>query len=230
MGRMVSLTNPASVTSSKTFDGNGNITKTDDFKGTVHYYKYDSLNRMTGHGTTSAATDETYTWACCSEMTAYTDAQGTATRTYNDLSQLTSFTDTNGNQVQYEYDEMGRQTKVTPPQGSRYRTEYEYNYKGSLTTVKVYENDIAADTTYTYSTSTGKLTRRDFPEESSRNIRTTYSYDSAGRLEYETVTQETASSSNRSQAGRLRHRFPSFNTLLPSFSPRLPTPRILQLE
>jgi YD repeat-containing protein len=31
-----------------------------------------------------------------------------------------------------------------------------------------------------------RLTRRDFPTVSSQNVRTAYSYDSAGRLEYET--------------------------------------------
>jgi len=46
-----------------------------------------------------------------------------------------------------------------------------------------------------YGTS-GKLTRRDFPTNSSQNIRTAYSYDSAGRLEYETVTREAGGTTN----------------------------------
>ena len=42
----------------------------------------------------------------------------------------------------------------------------------------------------------GELTQRNFPTVSSTNVRTSYSYDSAGRLEYETVTKETGSTTN----------------------------------
>ena len=41
-----------------------------------------------------------------------------------------------------------------------------------------------------------RLTRRDFPAVSSTNIRTSYSYDSAGRLEYETITREAGGTTN----------------------------------
>jgi len=156
---------------------------------------------MVGHGATSTANDETYTWSCCGELTAYSDSLGTASLSYNDLSRLTSFTDSNGNQVQYEYDEMGRTTKVTGPQGANWRTEYQYNKNGSLSKVKIYDNGTAEDTDYTYSTTSGKLTQRDFPTVSSQNIRTSYSYDSAGRLQYETVTKETGSTTNLYRTG-----------------------------
>jgi len=129
-------------------------------------------------------------------MTAYVDAHGTASISYNDLSQVTSNTDSQGNQVQYEYDELGRVTKVTPPQGTNYRTEYTYNKNGSLSQLRVYDNGSSEDTAYTYSTTSGKLTQRDFPTVSSANVRTAYAYDSAGRLQYETVTRESGGSTN----------------------------------
>ena len=47
----------------------------------------------------------------------------------------------------------------------------------------------------------GKLTQRNLPEESRQNIRTTNSYDSAGRLEYETVTREAAGTTNLYRTG-----------------------------
>ena len=144
----------------------------------------------------SLANDETYTWACCREMTAFSDTHGTASLSYNDLGRMTSFTDTQGNQVQYEYDSRGRTSKVTPAQGSSYRTEYQYNLQGTLSKVRVYDSATYADTDYTYSATTGKLTQRDFPEESSQHIRTSYSYDTAGRLEYETITREAGGTTN----------------------------------
>ena len=75
----------------------------------------------------------------------------------------------------------------------------QYNLQGTLGKVRVYDNGSYADTDYTYSATTGKLTQRDFPEESSQHIRTSYSYDSAGRLQYETVTREAAGSTNLSR-------------------------------
>ncbi|MCC7478959.1 hypothetical protein IT575_10945 [bacterium] len=82
MGRRLTLVTPnpggGAFTHSMYYDGNGNITKTTDFKAVSHYYAYDMLNRMTGHGSNSSANDETYTFSCCSKLTVYTDAQGTS--------------------------------------------------------------------------------------------------------------------------------------------------------
>jgi YD repeat-containing protein len=203
MGRMTVLTNPASVQHQLTYDGNSNITKTIDWKGTSHWYQYDALNRMQGHGHTSGANDETYTWNCCNEVSGYTDAFGTAVLTYDDLGRLLSHTDSVGNQVQYDYDELSRVITLTPPQGSTYRTEYQYNANGSLDTVTVYDAGTPADTTYTYDTTSGELLQRDFPTVAAHWIRTAYSYDSAGRLEYQTVTNENGGTTNlnRTQYG-----------------------------
>src|SRR5262249_41983441 len=79
---------------------------------------------------------------------------------------------------------------LEPPQGSSYRTEYQYNANGSLAIATIYDSGTGADTTYTYDTTTGQLLTRDFPTVSTHWIRTGYAYDSAGRLQYETVTKE----------------------------------------
>jgi hypothetical protein len=50
--------------------------------------------------------------------------------------------------------------------------------------VSVYDAGTGADTTYSYDTTSGQLTQRDFPTVSSRWIRTAYSYDAARRLEF----------------------------------------------
>ena len=56
IGRMTELITPDPGTGAKThyieYDGNNNITKTTDFKGTSHYYQYDSLKRLTSAITT----------------------------------------------------------------------------------------------------------------------------------------------------------------------------------
>ena len=48
---------------------------------------------------------------------------------------MLSHTDSLGNEIQYEYDSMSRVTKLTPVQGSSYRTEYAFNASGSMDTV-----------------------------------------------------------------------------------------------
>ena len=206
MGRMVTLTTPnpgsGAYTHTIVHDGNGNMIKTTDFKSTSHYYAYDALNRMSGHGTDSGADDETYTYACCgAQLSAYTDDLGTASLSYDELGRLTSFTDTNGNQVQYTYDEMGRILTLTPDQGTNYRTVYTYNANGSVDTVTVYDAGTGAETSYIYEETSGKLRHRNFPEESSQYIHTAYSYDTAGRLQYETLTREGGGTTNLSRTG-----------------------------
>ena len=64
--------------------------------------------------------------------------------------------------MQYEYDSMSRLTKLTPVQGSSYRTEYAFNANGSMDTVSVYDSGTGADITYTYDMTTGQLLERDF--------------------------------------------------------------------
>ena len=159
LGRLASLTTPVSPTGAHThyiyYDGAGGILKTTDFKAASHYYKYDGLGRMTGHGATINANDETYAWVCCTRLSAYSDSLGTASLTYDGLNRLTSFSDSQGNNVAYEYDTLGRVTKLTPAQGSNYRTEYAYNANGSVSQVRIYDAGNSADTTYAYSTEHG---------------------------------------------------------------------------
>ncbi|MCC7478714.1 hypothetical protein IT575_09695 [bacterium] len=102
----------------------------------------------------------------------------------------------NGNTVTYAYDSMGRVATLTPAQGSNYRTEYLYNENGSVATVKIYVSGSNIDTTYSYDTTSGKLTQRNDPPRSGANIRITYGYDAAGRLETETVTRESGGATN----------------------------------
>jgi YD repeat-containing protein len=112
------------------------------------------------------------------------------------LNRLTNYCDSNGNSVLYEYDTKGRVTKLTPAQGTNYRTEYTYNQNGSVSQVRVFDAGSSADTIYTYSTSTGRLTERHFPTVSSQYVKTAYSYDAYGRLEYETVSREGGGTTN----------------------------------
>ena len=99
------------------------------------------FRRMAGHGHTSSANDETYTWNCCNQLSGYTDAFGTAVLTYDVRpcvpykGRMLTHTDSLGNDVQYEYDMMSRVTKLTPAQGTSYRTEYAFNANGSIVTV-----------------------------------------------------------------------------------------------
>lgn len=112
MGRRLTLVTPnpggGAFTHYMYYDGNGNIAKTTDFKATSHYYAYDGLNRMTGHGSSCGANDETYNWGCCSMLSDYTDALGTSDLQYDQLGRLTSHQDSCGDAVTHEFDSMGQ--------------------------------------------------------------------------------------------------------------------------
>ncbi|MCH7472226.1 hypothetical protein IIA79_04670 [bacterium] len=74
---------------------------------------------------------------------------------------------------------------------------------------RTYDAGSAEDTDYSYSTTSGKLTQRDFPTVSSNNIRTAYAYDTAGRLQYETYTRETGVGPTNLYRTVYAHSFPS---------------------
>jgi hypothetical protein len=81
--------------------------------------------------------------------------------------------------------------KITPEQGTNYRIQYTFNANGSVATVAAYDAGTPETTTYNYNTTSGKLTSREMPVFSSRQVVTDYTYDGGGRLDTEVLKQRT---------------------------------------
>jgi len=152
------------------FDGNGNVEKVSDFKGTVTNYVYNALNQRASMGWGANDDDITYTWGCC-RVTAYTDATGSASLSYDQLSRLTGFTDTQGNRVQYQYDAVGRVTRVTDHTGAT--VSYDLDKYGAMVSMLT-----PRGTTYFTYDSAGRTATKLFPNE----VRASYSYEIGGRV------------------------------------------------
>ncbi len=152
------------------FDGNGNVVKVVDFKAATTNYRYNALNQRSGMGWGASVNDVTYTWNCC-RVTAYTDATGSASLSYDQLARLLSFTDTQGNQVQYTYDSMSRVLVLTDHTSST--TTYTYDLRGGVTRIAT----PSGNTDYTHDTA-GRVDTRTY----ANNLKSSYAYDTAGRV------------------------------------------------
>ena len=174
MGRCTKITEPGAANPAKTvlrcFDGNGNVVKVTDFKAAVTNYVYNALNQRTSMGWGVSVNDVTYTWNCC-RVTAYTDATGSSSLSYDQLARLLSFTDTQGNQVQYTYDSMSRVLVLTDHTNNT--TTYAYDLRGGVTQIAT----PSGNTGYTHD-SAGRVSTRTY----ANNLKSSYTYDTAGRV------------------------------------------------
>ncbi len=152
------------------FDGNGNVVKVVDFKAQVTNYVYNALNQRYSMGWGASVNDVTYTWNCC-RVTAYTDATGSASLSYDQLARLLSFTDTLNRQVQYTYDSMSRVLVLTDHTSNT--TTYTYDLRGMVTRIAT----PSGNTDYTHDTA-GRVDTRTY----ANNLKTSYTYDTAGRI------------------------------------------------
>ena len=185
MGRNTKITAPtvtgqqSGKTVERWFDGNGNVVKVTDFKSVTTNYVYNARNQRSSMGWGANDDDVTYTWNCC-RVTAFSDATGDASLSYDQLSRLTSFTDTQDNQVQYQYDSQGRVSRITDHTGSN--TDYTYNLCDGTQQIVT----PSGTTSFTYD-SAGRIATRTYPNQ----VKASYTYDTASRvtqMKYEDVS------------------------------------------
>jgi RHS repeat-associated protein len=172
------------ITTSYTYDENGNQIRVEDTYGNITGYMYDSNNRMTimidamGHNTFYSydsygnliqTTDPlgnktTYTYNANNQVLTSTDALGNVSRTtYNSDGTVASTSDPLGRETKYTYDNLKRVTAVTDAAGNITQSNYDAN--GNLSST-VYPN--GSTITYEYdalnrlvsqTTSDGAITR-----------------------------------------------------------------------
>ncbi|PZM85607.1 hypothetical protein DLH72_01870 [Candidatus Gracilibacteria bacterium] len=176
LARLTKILYPDGNYTSYTYDQNNNLKTITLANGTIIEHHYDSLDRLISKNISKGANvlgveSETYA--------------------YDDLGRLISANDSAGNQIQYEYDSLGRiktesnnektiaytyddngklLSKLTPLGRYQY---YSYDALGRLTKIKSNQKDIS-----TYNYSGIEL----FSENLGNGISTNYTYDSILRL------------------------------------------------
>lgn len=188
--RLISQQNPDGTVTKTRYNANGSIQNTTDEKGSITYYKYDGLNRLTEQWTPAEISNGTILYSYT--KTEY-DRAGRKTavktgkdkvalyslpsalmvvnNTYYKNGNLKSVTDSAGRKSEYFYDNDGNVSEedVYTDPTSRNITEYTYNQMGDPLTKKVHVQ-------------AGDLAGNDIASTQDVTLTTTYSYDKNGNL------------------------------------------------
>lgn len=178
---LTSVRAPNGKTTSSTYDGAGNITKSTDAAGRETKYTYDSANRLTST-TLPGGAKSTVGYDTMGLVTARTDVTGAKTTyTYDKAGRVVSMTTPRGNAEgadpakytwKYGYDKAGNQTTVTDPEGRTTKTDYDASSRPVAVT-----DPLGNVTKSSYNASGRVVANTDALEKS-----TSYTYDAASRL------------------------------------------------
>ncbi len=189
-GNRIALIDPNANALNHTYDLAGRLTEVSSLTGAKQYtynqlgylatavngrrqtssYVYDAAGKL------SSRTDPdgtiTYSYDANRNILTITEGADTITRVYDALNRITSYTDARGNNIQYQYDEVGNLTRITYPDEKE--VNYSYDAVNRLTGVTDW-----ADRTIEYSyDANGRLIKTVRPD-GSRELR---SYDENGRI------------------------------------------------
>ncbi len=173
LGNLTRQVNPEGATTTYAYDADSNVTTSTDPTGKVTTDVYNTDNELTAthqpSGTTLA-----YTYDPDGNLASEANGAGqTTTYAYNALGEATSATDPLGHVTSFGYDPAGNQTSLTNPAGQTTTTAY--NPDNEVTST-AYSDGTTPSVTYSYNTLGERTAMHDGAGTS------TYAYDSLGRL------------------------------------------------
>ena len=169
-GRLVKETSPMGYAKSYTRDRNGNRLSLTDENGNVTLYAYDPLDRLRfiryPHGETT-----TFDYDDRGNLTRAANPNISYTFTYDLNNRLTGVSDSLGREILYEYDALGKRTRMTGP--DRKTISYQYDMADRLIEI------LTSTGTFAFSYD---LAGRRTSLSSPNGIQTEYTYDPSGYL------------------------------------------------
>ncbi|WP_435897588.1 RHS repeat-associated core domain-containing protein [Streptomyces albidoflavus] len=170
------------------YDGDGNLTQRSDATGVVTY-AFDPLSRETVR-TLQNGSQTRLTYTPAGNVATYQDPQGTTHYSWNDVNKLTTLKDPQGRTTTYRYDANDARITTTYPGDTVQKVTLDNS--GRPTTIKATSpKDTLTDLTYSYAAAGKDSTKIRTRTDNDAGLKTTYTYDSAGRFSYAAETKGT---------------------------------------
>ena len=201
VGKLSTVTDPENRTTSFQYDATGNMTRVTDPSNYATDYQYDNLGRLvkviSPSGTTNwttftldtlgrvlSSTDfggktVSFTYDHLGRVVTRTDAVGTVSTAYDTMGNATSVTDERGKVTYYGYLQGGWMSYMLNPAYKWIR--HFYDSAGRLTKTGAGSGGTVDPTEYTYSATTGLVTKARFYSGAAYHD-ADFTYDAAGRV------------------------------------------------
>jgi RHS repeat-associated protein len=196
LGELTGKTLPdATLTETRQYDQNGNLTSLTHFNGVTTTYTYDNLNRLQSR-TTPGEVPVSFTYTATGKRQTMTDASGTTTYSYDSMDRLTTKATPEGT-LSYTYDTAGNLASMASNHTNGVSATYGYDDLNRLTSVVDANLAGAGTTAYTYDTA-NNLGTVTYPN----GIHTGFTYDQLNRVST-AVSQVAGYSYQRGPTGNL---------------------------
>ncbi len=180
--RIVDTTNKARV--EYWYDGDGNLTQRTDSTGTIKY-DFDPLQRETIR-TLQDGSQTLLAYTPSGNVDYYQDPAGTVDYTWNEVNKLAELKDPAGRVTTYKYNNNDVRTTTTYPGGTVQKVDPD-NSSRPKTIKTTSPKGTPVDLAYSYGYGTSGTTEGSKIRSSTDNVtglKTTYTYDGAGRFSY----------------------------------------------
>ncbi|MFF0026605.1 RHS repeat-associated core domain-containing protein [Streptomyces sp. NPDC005496] len=182
--RVVAVESSGSTTVRYDYDGDGNLSTRTDSTGSQHY-QFDALSRETVR-TLQNGSQTVLAYTADGNVDTYTDPGGTTDYTWDAADRLTELTGPQGKKTTYGYDNNDRRTRTTYPGGTVQAQTLDDSGRPQNLKVSAPSGIILNNLSYEYGYVSGdksldgmKIRAR---TDHLAKTRTTYDYNSAGRL------------------------------------------------
>ena len=184
-GRVKSLTDSLSGTITNTYDAMGRLKTRTNAQGETITYTYDEVGNITKIETPTQSISKTYD--ALNRLKSVTDTQGTTTYEYDAIGRQTKVTYPSGVSTEYSYDSRNRVTKIEHKKSDgTVLQSFAYTYDAVGNPVKVVENT-GRTVTYEYNSVNQLIKETVSNDPDGNNTVTTFAYDQAGNLVSKTI-------------------------------------------
>ncbi|NUV77949.1 RHS repeat-associated core domain-containing protein [Streptomyces fungicidicus] len=163
------------------YDGDGNLRQRDDSTGTIKY-EFDPLSRETVR-TLQNGSQTRLAYTPAGNVETYTDPQGTVAYTWDEVNNLKELKDAKGRVTKYAYTRNDTRDTTTYPGGTVQKITLDRSDRPTAIKTTSPKGTLV-DLAYSYANGTKDGGKTRTSTDNVTGLKTTYTYDSAGRFSF----------------------------------------------